>query len=182
MKHKIIFFLLTSLLACSLAGCAKEGEDGATGYPDENGYAQGHPGDAMHSIFFDYTVNSAYLCDSYENYTPQDGYELLVADITVQNTFEDTITMYDGDFQVQWGAGGADVFDYPVTCYLGEGESIGDKALPSEYELAQKESRTGLLVFEVPAGETSFSISYTEYFDDDTTGNTFSVSFEASKQ
>lgn len=182
MKKKIASLLFASLLVCSLAGCGKDGADSSTGYPDENGYAEGNLGDAMHNSFFDYTVNSAYLCDDYEGYTPQDGYELLVADVTIKNTFGDVITMYDTDFQVQWGSDAEDAYDYPITYYLGEGESIGDKALPTEYDLAKSESRTGLLVFEVPSGNTNFSISYMEYFDDDTTGNTFFVFFDAAKK
>ena len=48
------------------------------------------------------------------------------------------------------------------------------------------EERTGLLVFEVPAGETDFSISYLELFDDGTAegekGDTFFVYFTAEAQ
>ena len=48
--------------------------------------------------------------------------------------------------------------------------------LPSEYTLQAGESRTGLLLFEVPAGDTEFVISYIAYFDHATPGDTFRLS------
>lgn len=41
---------------------------------------------------------------------------------------------------------------------------------------------TGLLVFEIPAGNTDLSISYMEAFDDDSTGTTYFVFFTAEEQ
>ena len=90
--------------------------------------------------------------------------------------------MFDNDFQVQWSSDAKDAFDYPVTYYLEEGVSLGEEVLPAEYTLAKDESRTGLLVFEVPAGEKEFSISYMEYFEDETTGDTLFVFFNAEKK
>lgn len=105
-----------------------------------------------------------------------------MADVTVKNVFGETITMFDNDFQVQWNSDNNDDYDFPVTFYLEEGTSLGDEVLPAQYDLAKDESRTGLLVFEVPAGEKDFSISYMEYFDDDSTGDTFFVFFSAEKK
>lgn len=186
MKKRIATLLLASIAALSLTGCGKSqaasGTDSSTGYPDENGYAEGQLGDTMHSSFFDYTVNSAYTCSEYGEYKAQDGYELLVADITITNTFKEDIPMYDTDFQVQWNDPSDEAYDWPVTYYAGISETIGDNVLPAEYDLDIDESRTGLLVFEVPDGEEDFSISYREYFDDDTTGDLFFVFFTAKRK
>lgn len=182
--------LLAALLALSLllAGCgsgnsggsgAGNGGGSGAGYA-EDGYAEGRMGDTMHTCFFDYTVNSAYLCDEYEGYAPADGNELLVADITVKNTSTSTIPMWDSDFQAQWNDyENEDAYSYPVTAV---GDAISDEQLPGEYELGINEERTGLLVYEVPAGERDFSISTMEFFDDETVGDTFFVYFSASKQ
>ena len=152
------------------------------GYADENGNAEGRLGDTMHTYFFDYTVNSAYLCDEYEGYTPQEGNELLVADITVKNTHIASIEMYDTDFQIQWNDDAEDAYDFPITYYLEEGETYGDDMLPYLYELSIDESVTGVLVYEVPEGNKDFSISYLELFDDDSEGDVFFVYFSAEKQ
>ena len=151
------------------------------GYPDENGNAEGRFGDTMHTYFFDYTVNSAYLCDEYEGYEPLEGNEILVADVTVKNTSKTSIEMYDTDFQIQWNDDADDAYDYPITVYLEDGEVLNDQMLPYMYDLSVNQSVNGLLVFEVPAGNKDFSISYLEMFDDDTTGDVFFVYFSADK-
>ena len=73
MKKQITSLLCAAFLAVSFAGCSFGGDNVIT--PDQDGYAEGKLGDIMRSSFFDYIVNSAYLCDSYEDYyTPQAGY------------------------------------------------------------------------------------------------------------
>ena len=150
------------------------------GYPDENGNAEGRLGDTMHTYFFDYTVNSAYLCDEYEGYTPAEGNEILVADVTIKNTVTSSIPMYDTDFQIQWNDEADDAFGFPITLELDD--VLNDQMLPGEYELAISKTVNGLLVYEVPAGNKDFSISYLEMFDDDSTGDVFFVYFSADKQ
>lgn len=194
---KLISVMLATLMAVSLVGCSSSKEvtsgeasnasvntnsDANSVYPDDDGYAEGRMGDVMHTCFFDYTVNSAYLCDQYEGYTAAEGYELLVAEVSVKNTFSESITMYDSDFQVQWNDESEEAYDYPITYYLDTTEVISDEILPYEYDLKVNRSQTGLLIFEVPEGNTDFSISYLEYFDDDTTGDVFFVFFSAEKE
>ena len=70
-------------MSLSLAACGDR-----TGYP-EDGQAIGEIGDTMHTAFFDFTINSAELADSFDGYTPAEGYELLVADITIENIREE---------------------------------------------------------------------------------------------
>lgn len=183
---KLASIVLAAVLAtATLAGCGStpSGSSSASvGYPDEDGYAEGRLGDTMHSYFFNYTVNSAYVCDTYEGYAPADGNELLVANVTVKNTHSESIEMYDTDFQVQWNDDSEDAYGWPITINLQSGETVGKDMLPDVYTLAVNETRTGILVYEVPSGNKDFSISYKEYFDDDTTGDVFFVYFSADKQ
>jgi len=179
---KIAALLLAVLMTAALAGCGSPASGGSsTGYA-QDGYAEGKLGDTMHTYFFDFTVNSAYTCSQYETYSAAEGKELLVAEVTVKNTFNDKVVMYDTDFQVQWNDDADDAFDVPVTYYLDQTETLGQNVLPYEYTLQKDESRTGLLVFEVPAGQPEHSISYVEYFDDDTEGDTFFIFFNAEKK
>ena len=133
----------------------------------------------MHTEFFDYTISSAYLCDAYEGYAPADGYRLLVADATIKNTFRESIPMFDTDFQAQWSDDSEDAYALPITYYV---DQVSDQQLPTEYELAVDEERTGALVFEVPEGEKDFSISYLELFEDGSEGDVFFVYFTAEDQ
>lgn len=176
---KLITLLLAIATTFTLVGC---GGSSNVVRPDKDGFAEGKLGDTMRTYFFDYTVNSAYLCDEYEGYVAADGYELLVADVTVKNNGSSDVEMYDTDFQIQWGDDADDAFDFSLTFYTDDGKGLNDKMLPSIYTLAPKESRTGLLVFEIPEGNKEFSISYMEYFNDDSTGDTFFVYFDAEKK
>lgn len=150
----------------------------------EDGYAEGRMGDTMCTSFFEYTVNSAYVADSFESYVPAEGSEMLVVEVTVKNTFRASIEMYDTDFQAQWNSDADEDFRVPITYNLETGEEsdpLNDDQLPGTYTLAVNEEVTGLLVYEVPEGKSDFSISYLEFFDDDTTGDTFFVFFSAGK-
>ncbi len=170
---KFLYALLGVVLAIGLTGC------GSSGIKSEDGYGEGRLGDTMVTYFFNYSVNSAYLCDEYNGYLPEDGNRLLVADVTVKNTFNESIEMYDTDFQVQWNTDGEDDYDVPITYYV---DPVSDDQLPGVYELGVKEEKTGLLVFEVPEGYKDFSISYLEMFDDDSDGDVFFVYFTAEEK
>lgn len=149
-------------------------EESSTG-----GYSEGRFGDTMETYFFDYTVNSAYLSEEYNGYQPADGKCILVAEVTVKNTFNESIEMYDTDFQIQWNSDADDAYDFPITAYT---DSVSDEQLESTYDLGINEEVTGLLVFEVPTGEKDFSISYLELFDDESEGDVYFVYFTAQMQ
>lgn len=171
--RKRICILLGLLLVLCMAGC------GRSGVYAKDGFAEGNLGDAMHTVFFVYTVNSAYTCMDYCGYTPEEGNQLLVADVTVRNNTRASVTMYDTDFQVQWGGEGEDDYEVPITWYV---DPVSDEQLPGEYDLAVNEERNGLLVFEVPEDKKDFSISYMELFSDETEGDTFFVYFTAEEK
>ena len=146
-------------------------------YPDIDGYAEGGVGDAMHTYWFDYTVTYAYVCSEYGGYIPSEGMELLVVEMAVKNTFEESIPMFDIDFQAQWEDSADDAFAWP----LNGAEYLGGNVLPETYTLEKGQMVTGLLLFEVPAGYREFSVSYWEYFDDDSTGDIFFLYFTADR-
>ncbi len=169
-KARLVPLLLA--LAMLLSGCGKSKEEEDEGGP--------HLGDTMHTCFFDFTVNSAYVCGEYEGYVPEEGNQMLVAEVTVKNPGDASVEMYDTDFQAQWGSEDEDDFRVPITTDPDTNEeldTLSDKQLPSTYTLGIDGERTGLLVFEVPAGHPDYSISYQEMFSDETTGETYFVYF-----
>ena len=131
--------------AMALTGCGST-PSGSLGSSNNDGYAEGRMGDTMHTYFFDYTVNSAYICDTYEGYTPTDSdKELVVTEITVKNTHNESIEMYDSDFQIQWGDDeNLDAYEYPITLNLKSGETVGENMLPDVYKMSVNENRTGI--------------------------------------
>ena len=191
---KLLSLTLALLMILTLAAC---GGDSASGGSDssggagsgevraEDGYAEARVGDLVHSYFMDFTVNSAYTTSDYHGHTAPEGMKVLVVNMTIKNTFNESLPMYDDDFQGQWSASSeTDEFAWPIT-EAEDGsdlEVVSEEQLPAEYELAVNETRTGDLVFDVPADEKDFSISHLELFDDDSEGDTFFVFFTAEEQ
>jgi hypothetical protein len=187
---RLISLTLTLLLLIALTACGQRGgdasgsESGSDVYA-EGGYGEGRAGDTIHSAFMDFSVNSAYTTALYSGHTAPEGMKVLVVEITIKNTFHESLPMWDDDFQGQWSASAeTDEFAWPIT----EGEdggsldTVSEEQFPAEYELAVNESRTGVLVFDVPADEKDFSISHRELFSDDSEGNTFFVYFTAEEK
>ena len=175
MKHRLLALAMTAAAVLGLTACGG------------NDTSEGRVGDTMETFFFDFTVNSAFLTQDYGGYAPAERNVLLVADITVKNTGQAGIEMYDLDFQVQWGDDGSNA--YPITTDMetyAEVDPVGESQLPATYALAADEERTGELVYEVPAGNTDFSIAYLERFVDEdgreSTGDTFRVRFTAEER
>lgn len=179
----IALCMVLALTACdslpaSLGGDDSDSSDVITA---EEGYASGRIGDTMRSVFFDFTVNDAYLCGEYEGYIPSEGHTLLVLDMTVYNYTTASVPMFDTDFIVQWNSEEDDAFSVPVTTardgYPNTGvEAMGDM-LPEIYDVGINGTEQGLLVYEVAEGVTDFAVYYEEYFDDDTVGDLYVVYF-----
>ncbi|MBO4608709.1 MAG: DUF4352 domain-containing protein [Lachnospiraceae bacterium] len=190
---KFLAAILTGIMLLSIAGCGKTGIQNAGddswvdadddvevyNYDDGTKLYEGKIGSKMQTAWFDFTVNSAYYTeDAIGGYTPSDGNVLVVVNITVKNTFQETIPMFDTDFQLQWGDDVDDAYAFPVAT----NEKILSDQLPEEYDLKVKETQTGVLVFEAPAGNEDFSLSFLEYYEDNTEGNLFFVYFTADEK
>ena len=185
----LALLLLLTLPACGFSayvgGSGGEESGGGNEIYAEDGFGEARIGDLVHSRFMDFTVNSAYTTSAYHGHSAPEGKQVLVVEMTIKNTFKESLPMYDDDFQGQWSASTeTDEFAWPIT----EGEdgtdldTVADEQLPAEYELAVGESRTGTLVFDVPADEKDFSVSHMELFSDDSEGDTFFVFFTAEKR
>ena len=157
-----------------LAGCGGKGSGN-----------EGRTGETMETYFFDFTVNEARLVPAYETYTPAEGNVMLVVDVTVKNTFNKSIEMYDTDFWLEWGEE-EDQAALAITTDPDTGvelDPIGENQLPGTYQLGINQEQSGELVFEVPKGFFDFSIWSIEQFDDGTeegdTGDYYYVYFTA---
>lgn len=182
--------VLAGLLALSAAGCGGKsmeevvnGDSGSSSGSKSNiiyaedGYAQGAIGDTLGTAWFNFTVNSASLEDSYGGTVmPDEGEKLLVVNVTLNNTISDDLPMFDADFQAQWGAEGENDYRYPVTD--GKPELQTGDMLAEEYTLGAGDTITGDLVFSVPGGHEEYSLSFMEYFDNDESGDMFFVYFK----
>lgn len=180
MKRKLLAIIMVAAMAVSFSGCSlidtimgNSSSDSGNVITATDGYAEGKMGDVLRNSFFDYSVVSAKLVDTYAGYTPAEGYVLLDAVVTIKNITDDEIPMFDTDFQVQWGDDADDAFGYPV-------DAQDSTMLPADFKMKSGESVEYHCVYEVPEGSSEFSISYQEYFTDNTAGDTFFIYFKAS--
>ena len=156
----------------SSAGDASSSQDSGV-YPSQ-GVADGNLKDIMNTRLFTFSINSAYICDEYASYVPEDGFRLLVVDLSIKSTTSGNLTLADTDFLLQWSNGEEDDYAFPMEdAHL----VLDEKILPSEYALAQNAETSGLLIYEVPADIRDFFISYLEFFGDGSAGDTFNVYF-----
>ena len=172
---RLVSFLLTLMMAVSLAACG--GAPNPAG--GEPGTKYGRIGDTMSTEWFDFVVNEAYSCGQYQGYAPSAGCKLVVVAMSLKNNCGQPVDMWGDDFVILWGDGD-DAFDMDIPLPAG----ISGDQFPDEYVLDANESRTGVLVFEVPREFREFSIEFTELFASETNpdgeeGNSYFVEFTA---
>ena len=163
--------LLIPMMVLSLAACGKTN--------DEPGVKYGYIGDTMSTEWFDFVVNEAYSCDQYCGYTPSAGCKLVVVNLSLKNNCGESVDMWGEDFVIFWG-GDDDAFDLDIPLPAG----LSGDQFPDEYVLGINESKSGVLVFEVPREFRDFSIGFMEIFESETNpdgdeGDTFFVDFTA---
>lgn len=133
-----------------------------------DGAGIGYVGDIMHTYWFDFTVNDIMFCQNFQGYTAREGYQLIVLDMTIENTFDEEVPMFDTDFWVEWGE---DDYSYPVSDLY----DISTDFLPECYYLTTDDIVTGLLMYEVPVGYSEYMLIFEEYFEDGDVGDWFGV-------
>lgn len=156
------------------------------------GKGEGVMGDTMKPSFMEFTLNSAYLTSAYQTLTPDEGMKLLVLNITTHVTQSHEMTLYDTDYQVQWGGTGEEDYSVPVT-YRDEWATaptykryVNLDGITDMFEgtavLASDETMTTNYVYQVPVGFNNFTLQFQEYFEDESVGDRFIVTFQAEEQ
>lgn len=193
---RLVSLLLALMMMASLAACGEGGlslnpggSKGGVIEPDKDGVARGYAGDTLRTAFFEMKIENPATCTEFDGLTPEAGYKFLTADLTLYNHTNDSQPMYDTDFSVLWEVGEGDDAtidgDYPLYEEIKDesGETAfttkSDKQMPVEFSLGIHETRTELLLYQVPEDVKDFYIVFEEYFDDETEGDTFYVRFSA---
>ena len=162
MKKRIMASFVFALLLVSLSGCKVLSSLGLGGGPVE-----GEIGTKMTTEWFEFTVKSAEIVDSYADYTASEGYKLLEVVVTEKNISSDTLPMGTYDF----------LLDDPADAayYVSALDPLDDKMMPLDFDLKPGETVTYHLLFEVDAASSGYKFLYTEYFTDESEGKTFIV-------
>ena len=192
---RLMSLLLSAAVLLSLAACSLNlnlpAQGGKVIEPDEEGFAMGYEGDTLRTAFFDMTIHNPKTCAEYEGLTPSEGYQFLVADLTLYNHTDDTQPIFDTDFEVIWDLDDDDAWAWPecdeTTDGNGEPEySVrSESQLPVESDLGIHKSMSGVLLYQVPEDCRDFYIAYYEIYEpeeeggDPVYGDSFFVRFSA---
>lgn len=137
-----LFGVLTALFfTLLLAGCAAKS-------------VQAQVGETVSTVLFDFTVSDPQTLESYSSIAIPDGEKLVSMNLTVNNTSEQSYTMFAQDFQIQWGDGDEDF----GTCLA----AIDDDMVPYSYALGPGKSYTGTMLVFVPEDCTQLTVAYQE--------------------
>ena len=153
------------------------------------GKAEGALGDTMQASFMKFRLNAAVTADRYQSIAAEEGMQLLVLNITTLVTQNKGMMLYDTDYQIQWGGEGEADYSEPVTyrdewadsvCYMKKVNLDGITSLfPGSAVLAPGEAVTYDYVYQVPAGTADYRLMFKEYFEDESLGDYYIVTFHA---
>lgn len=138
-----MFMLAALFFALLLTGCGGNSNS-----------VEAQAGETVSTVLFDFAVADPETLDSYEGIEVPEGDKLVRLWLTVQNTSEETYTMFAEDFQIQWGDGD-DAFG---TCL----EAVDDTMLPYGYQLKPGDTRKGAMLVAVPQDCTALTVAYEE--------------------
>lgn len=159
--------LLVAAILTSVSGCSW-GQNKGTG-----DYA---PGDTISTYWFDFSLDTVDVIDSYDGYRPASGNQLVACRLSLKNTFDEDISMSQTDFFLLWPHASGDTSSE-------QDEMTGTYALPKfsnrqledTYNLEPGESREGDLVFEVPETTGRAALVFEEYYVDSESETGYSI-------
>ena len=206
---KLLKIFAALCLFISLGACGKSSESSESSAPQPSGPAEaavnaaagpkvvessfgrgeGVIGDTMKTSFLEFTLNKAALTSNYQGVTPDAGMALLVLNITTKSTQSTPLTLYDTDYQVQWGGSGEEDYSTPLTyrdewatapTYKRSVNLDGVTGMfPGTVQLAKDETNTADFVYQVPENTSDFKLEFKEFFQDESLGDFFCVTFHA---
>ena len=126
--------------------------------------------DSVSAKWYDFKVNSVEFVNSYEGYTAADGNILIHANITITNTSDKTVYLFDGDFALIYNL---EKEDRP---YIYSKEAYTDTMLKNETAIDKGETKTIDTVYEISKNEKKpMAIYYYEQYSDGQKGNKYYI-------
>ena len=186
--------LTASLFPVRAAGILREEapaetEEEPSGITASFGKAEGALGDTMQASFLKFRLNAASLTSRYQSVSAEESMQLLVLNISTLVTQKKGLMLYDTDYQIQWGGEGETDYAEPVTYrdewadFTGYMKSVNldgiTSMFPGSAVLAPEEMVTYDYVYQVPAGTADFRLMFKEYFEDESLGDLYIVTFHA---
>lgn len=167
MKKKIFTTLVFATMVFSLVGChfssnvSSNIEQNISS--DSTSMVAESTGNSVSVEWFDMTVESSQITQTYGNYTAAEGNQLI--DVVVSLTSTDSIdnTFWSVEFMLD-DPTDTELYGIPVQADLIGAEDV----MPVEFGLAPDESVTYHIIYEIPNTSKDLSLVFVEYFDDGT--------------
>lgn len=140
------FVILFSLLLLIFTSCGSSAI-----LPDENGIANATINETMRSTDRDFEVLSAKKVTEFDDYTPLSGEQLIDVTIKTTNRSKAPLTIYDMDYQIQWGNSG---FSDPLA------PLANSNMAPFETVLQKNETVEFHYLYSVPQYTANFSLCF----------------------
>ena len=157
-KRQLPGWILAALCLLFACGCSVEPQDKFFELDDK-----------VSTAFFEYRVEDVSVHQDYCGMSAREGCRIVVVDLAIKNKENYKLPMSRYDFRLQWGLEGED-FVYSESWYYQE-------QLQEEYEIPEKESVQGQLVFQVLQEEQNLCLAYLEIFENDTQGDAYFTCF-----
>lgn len=182
---KLLIVTIALIMAASLAACSGGSatgsssssggtiNDAVSGIADSvrsmiQGDVAGQIGTTYSTRWFDFSIDSIEVVDSYAGQSPEAGYIFVDVVVSEKNTWEgkEEIPMSDADFYLE-------VEGYEGTAYCLD--PFDDSMMPNEFYLQPDEECTYHLIWELPDDVENISFIYVEVAEDDSTYATFTI-------
>lgn len=124
-------------------------------------------GEMVSTALFRFSFHDPEVLGEYPGVEIPQGKQLLQVWLTIENTSDQTYTMFAEDFQIQWGPRDDDF----GTCLL----DMGTDTLPDDYSLKPGYSRQGTMLFLIPNECTTVTLAYQETRASGKPGNAYFV-------
>lgn|SRR5574344_650297 len=182
-KKAKIFSLI--LLTLTLSGCCLPLQ--STNYPawstkgilesytltdgrNVDGWLGASISDMVSAKWYDFTINSVEFTTEYAGYKAAEGNNLVHANITIKNTSDKTVYLFDGDFALVWDLSESNrQYTYSLEAYT-------DTMLTNEMPIGIGEEKTIDTVYEISKNtKKPMAIYYYEQYSDDQKGNKYYI-------
>ena len=172
MKRRMVALLIAFSMAATLGlvGCG----GGGTGGSDSNepraqmisGLFTGQVGVKYGTEWFEFTINTMTTGSEFAGHTAAEGFELVIANVTITNTSGATQPFGTFDWFID---------DDLLMDYLFPLSPLTDSMMPDFFELANKETATYDLVIEIPINLPSPYLIYVELSEYEDEGATVRI-------
>ena len=135
------------------------------------GWMGANIGETINAKWYDFTVNNVEIVDEYEGYKVEDSDSHLVhASITIKNTSNKEVYLFDGDFSLVWN------LDKEERDYATSIEAYTDTMLKNEMVIGINEEKTIDTVYVIKKSvKKPMAIFYYEQYTDGQKGNKYYI-------